>query len=184
MMHTAGIRRTGRSGPVSQEPAMKNPVGGPSRGAFSENPEFDGHHLAGRDSAVEGREPETAGRVERPARGAFSENSESDGHHLGTDFRYERPFAWSYDGGETWRDLGFSRVLPDGPRYRREEGRGANFNGHFGMMCGLVRLPIENEDILIYSNADTPSHGSIWHGSLKENRLRTPKKNRLSRCAA
>ncbi len=76
------------------------------------------------------------------------------------DFRYQRPFAWSYDGGATWRDAGYHRDLPDGPRYRGQR-RGHNFNGHFGMMCGLVRLPVEGHDILVYSNADTPDHNRI-----------------------
>lgn len=53
--------------------------------------------------------------------------------------------AWSYDQGQTWEDLNVSRVLPDGGGY----GRG------YGMMGGLVRLPVKNRDILIYSNADT-----------------------------
>ena len=77
------------------------------------------------------------------------------------DFRYQRPFAWSYDGGKTWRDAGYHRKLPDGPRYRGRKRRGACYNGHFGMMCGLVRLPVEKRDILIYSNADTPCHRRI-----------------------
>ena len=56
-----------------------------------------------------------------------------------------RRTAWSYDGGETWEDLEINRVLPDGGGY----GRG------YGMMGGLVRLPVKNRDILIYSNTDT-----------------------------
>jgi hypothetical protein len=84
----------------------------------------------------------------------------------GEEFRHERHFAWSYDGGETWQDPALSRELPDGPRYRGEERRGANYNGHFGMMGGLVRLPVKDRDILIYSNADTPTHnrinGTVW----------------------
>ena len=77
------------------------------------------------------------------------------------DFRYQRPFAWSYDGGETWRDLGVHSNLPDGPRYRGKQRRGDNYNGHFGMMGGLARLPVEKQDILIYSNADTPGHERV-----------------------
>ncbi len=53
--------------------------------------------------------------------------------------------AWSDDGGLTWKGLRVNPVLPDGGGY----GRG------YGMKGGLVRLPIENRDILIYSNADT-----------------------------
>ncbi len=73
----------------------------------------------------------------------------------------KRRFAFSYDGGETWQDLGVSDALPDGPRYRGAERRGANYNGHFGMMAGLARLPVVERDILLYSNADTPCHERI-----------------------
>jgi sialidase-1 len=78
-----------------------------------------------------------------------------------TDFRHQRPSAWSYNDGESWRDFGFHSELPDGPRYRGKQRRGSNYNGHFGMMCGLVRLPVEKQDILIYSNADTPGHQRV-----------------------
>ena len=64
--------------------------------------------------------------------------------------------AWSYDAGQTWENLRVSRVLPDGGGY----GRG------YGMMGGLVRLPVRNRDILIYSNADTGGgerkHMTVW----------------------
>ena len=53
--------------------------------------------------------------------------------------------AWSDDGGETWKDLNVSKVLPDGGGF----GRG------YGMKGGLTRLPIENRDVLIFSNTDT-----------------------------
>jgi hypothetical protein len=53
----------------------------------------------------------------------------------------------SDDGGETWVDPACDETIPDGPRYRGSEGRGANFSGHFGMMGGLARLPIEGEDV-------------------------------------
>jgi sialidase-1 len=53
--------------------------------------------------------------------------------------------AWSLDGGQTWENLRISSVLPDGGGY----GRG------YGMKGGLVRLPVKNRDILIYSNSDT-----------------------------
>ena len=56
-----------------------------------------------------------------------------------------RRTAWSCDGGETWEGLEISRVLPDGGGY----GRG------YGMMGGLVRLPVKNRDILVFSNTDT-----------------------------
>jgi len=53
--------------------------------------------------------------------------------------------AWSNDGGQTWKDLHISQVLPDGGGY----GRG------YGMKGGLTRLPVKGRDILIFSNADT-----------------------------
>lgn len=76
-------------------------------------------------------------------------------------YRHERLFGWSLDGGKSWQDLEFSPVLPDGPRYRGLEPRGANFNGHFGMMAGLTRLPVADSDILLYSNADWDGHERI-----------------------
>ena len=53
--------------------------------------------------------------------------------------------AWSNDGGETWKNLNISKVLPDGGGY----GRG------YGMKGGLTRLPVKDRDVLIFSNADT-----------------------------
>lgn len=53
--------------------------------------------------------------------------------------------AWSCDGGQTWENLRVSRVLIDGGGYDRG----------YGMKGGLVRLPVKDRDILIYSNADT-----------------------------
>ncbi|GAA5221506.1 exo-alpha-sialidase [Membranihabitans marinus] len=52
--------------------------------------------------------------------------------------------AWSYDYGHTWEDLNISTVLPDG---------GGADRG-YGLKGGLVRLPIKNHDILIFSNTD------------------------------
>lgn len=65
-----------------------------------------------------------------------------------------RWIAWSYDGGETWEDLSVSDELPDG-----------DHNRDYGLMGGLVRLPVENNDILIFSNIDSPegrTHGTVW----------------------
>ncbi len=53
--------------------------------------------------------------------------------------------AWSDDGGQTWDDLKVNQVLPDGGGYDRG----------YGMKGGLVRLPVKNRDVLIFSNADT-----------------------------
>ena len=58
--------------------------------------------------------------------------------------RGNRFFAWSYDGGERWLQFWRSDVLPDGAR-----------GSSYGCMGGLIRLPVEGRDILIYSNLDT-----------------------------
>lgn len=76
--------------------------------------------------------------------------------HLSTDglnprMRY---IAWSNDGGETWGDLSVSEELPDGDQ-----------NRDYGLMAGLVRLPIEGYDILLFSNIESPEgrhHGTVW----------------------
>ena len=57
--------------------------------------------------------------------------------------RGNRFFAWSYDGGERWLNFWRSDILPDGAR-----------GSSYGCMGGLIRLPIEGRDILIYSNLD------------------------------
>jgi len=62
--------------------------------------------------------------------------------------------AWSEDGGKTWKDLSICEVLPDGAQHR-----------DYGCMGGLVRLPIKDRDILLFSNVDSPRgrhHGTIW----------------------
>jgi len=62
--------------------------------------------------------------------------------------------AWSNDGGATWKDLSICEVLPDGPQ-----------NTNYGCMGGLIRLPIKDRDILIYSNCDSPNgrnRGTAW----------------------
>ena len=62
--------------------------------------------------------------------------------------------ACSEDGGETWKDLSICEILPDGPQ-----------NTNYGCMGGLVRLPIQGRDILIYSNCDSPEGrrlGTVW----------------------
>jgi len=62
--------------------------------------------------------------------------------------------AWSDDGGATWQGLEICQVLPDGPQ-----------NTNYGCMGGLVRLPVKRQDILIYSNCDSPTgrdHGTVW----------------------
>ena len=69
-----------------------------------------------------------------------------------------RMYAWSHDGGETWTDPGVDATIPDGPRHRSATGRGACYNGHFGMMGGLARVPLADTDILLYSTADNEGY--------------------------
>jgi sialidase-1 len=76
--------------------------------------------------------------------------------HLATDGldQTRKHFAWSYDGGYTWRDLRVSPVLPDG-----------NTNSRYGLMHGLIRLPVEEKDILILSNVESDTgreRGTVW----------------------
>jgi sialidase-1 len=65
-----------------------------------------------------------------------------------------RYIAWSYDGGVTWKDLSVSEELPDGDQ-----------NRDYGLMAGMVRLPVEGYDILLFSNIESPDgrhHGTVW----------------------
>jgi len=62
--------------------------------------------------------------------------------------------AMSEDGGATWKDLAICEVLPDGDQVR-----------DYGLMAGLVRLPVRGRDVLIFSNIESPEgrhHGSVW----------------------
>ena len=62
--------------------------------------------------------------------------------------------ATSDDGGHTWKHLTMCETLPDG-----DQGRS------YGLMAGLVRLPVNGRDILIFSNIESPSgrhHGTVW----------------------
>jgi sialidase-1 len=62
--------------------------------------------------------------------------------------------AWSTDGGKIWKDLSVSEELPDGDQ-----------NRDYGLMAGLVRLPVEGYDILLFSNIESPDgryHGTVW----------------------
>jgi sialidase-1 len=73
----------------------------------------------------------------------------------GNELMYKSRYtAWSYDGGETWEDLEKSKYLPDGARDQEH-----------GLMGGLVRLPLDDHDILIFSNIDSPSgriRSTVW----------------------
>lgn len=90
------------------------------------------------------------GRLVYTARRSFF----ADGEKL----RHERHMAISTDGGAKWGQPGLFAALPDGPAYRGTDRRGSNYNGHFGMLAGFVRLPIEGRDVLLYSNADHDGH--------------------------
>lgn len=62
--------------------------------------------------------------------------------------------AESGDGGMTWHKPTLSKILPDG-----EEGT------NYGLMGGLVRLPVIGRDILLYSNIISPKgrrNGHVW----------------------
>ena len=78
--------------------------------------------------------------------GALAELSDgrvlySSREHMGKNNRF---FGWSYNGGELWLDPFESDVLPDGAR-----------GTSYGCMGGLIRLPIDGADVLLYSNLDT-----------------------------
>ncbi len=65
-----------------------------------------------------------------------------------------RWIAWSDDGGHSWKDLSVCEVLPDGDQ-----------NRDYGLMGGLVRLPVRDRDILVFSNIESPEgrhHGTVW----------------------
>jgi sialidase-1 len=62
--------------------------------------------------------------------------------------------ATSRDGGQTWSDPQRSPVLPDG-----------NSDSSYGLMGGLVRLPILGKDILLFSNIKSDRgrrNGHVW----------------------
>lgn len=65
-----------------------------------------------------------------------------------------RHIAWSEDGGVTWKELSVSEELPDGAQ-----------NRDYGLMGGLVRLPINDHDILLFSNIESTQgrhSGTVW----------------------
>ena len=62
--------------------------------------------------------------------------------------------AMSEDDGATWSKPEICEILPDGDQ-----------NRPYGLMGGLVRLPVKGRDILIYSNIVSPAgrhHGTLW----------------------
>ena len=75
--------------------------------------------------------------------------------------KYDRSMrwhAWSEDGGVTWKEPAISKVLPDGAR--------GSVGGGSGCMAGLVRLPVKDRDILLYSSCDSQGGDrkdvSVW----------------------
>lgn len=66
-----------------------------------------------------------------------------------------RRAAWSHDGARTWSDYEIVEVLPDGHQHRS-----------YGCMGGLIRLPVEGRDILVFSNIDTArprrERATVW----------------------
>lgn len=76
--------------------------------------------------------------------------------HKSTDGKNPRMryIAWSKDGGQNWKDLSVSEVLPDG-----------NQETDYGLMGGLIRLNVKGHDILLFSNIESPSgrrNGMVW----------------------
>jgi sialidase-1 len=76
-----------------------------------------------------------------------------------------RRSAISEDGGVQWKDFDIVEQLPDGLQHRA-----------YGCMGGLVRLPVKDRDILLFSNIDTKGEqrarvtvwasfdgGKTWH---------------------
>jgi sialidase-1 len=60
----------------------------------------------------------------------------------------------SRDGGMTWENPQRSTVLPDG-----------DAASTYGLMGGMVRLPVRSRDILVYSNIVSPKgrkNGHVW----------------------
>lgn len=65
-----------------------------------------------------------------------------------------RWYAWSHDGGATWTGHRKSTVLPDG-----------NQDTEYGLMGGLVRLPVLGRDVLVFSNVESDDgrkNGVVW----------------------
>jgi sialidase-1 len=62
--------------------------------------------------------------------------------------------ATSRDGGKTWENPARSKTLPDG-----------NQNTTYGLMGGMVRLPVLDRDILVFSNivhTSARKNGHVW----------------------
>ncbi len=100
------------------------------------------------------------------ADGTIYYSSRKQYFHDSQPLRPGRDYALSRDGGQTWVDLTHCKDLPDGPRYRGEEKRGSNYNGHFGLMAGVDKVTDGAREILLYTNADSDGHErknlSMW----------------------
>jgi len=62
--------------------------------------------------------------------------------------------AYSEDGGATWTGAAVCEVLPDGDQ-----------SSTYGLMGGLVRLPVRGRDVLVFSNIDSAKgrrNGYVW----------------------
>lgn len=62
--------------------------------------------------------------------------------------------ARSHDGGRTWVEMNVVEALPDGDQ-----------NRDYGLMGGLTKLPLDSQDVLLFSNIDSPEgrkSGTIW----------------------
>lgn len=154
--HGITLRRGPRAGRLLRPARVYRPDGGYNTAIYS-----DDHGCTWRNSQPFPTEGTGEGAVAELYNGRVYYSSRR--HRFGEDepLRHHRLFAWSHDGGETWVDPEYCRALPDGPRYRGDEGRGACYNGHFGMAAGLTRLPVAERDILIYSNADHSGHARV-----------------------
>lgn len=64
-----------------------------------------------------------------------------------------RDIAWSYDGGETWKDHKICDYLPDGPP------------DFYGCKGGLAKLILEGHDILFFSMNDDPGGSPDRHST-------------------
>jgi len=154
--HGITLQRGVHSGRLLRPARIYSPDGGYNTAIYSDDHGCTWH--CSKPFPVEGT---GEGAVVELADGRVYYSSRKHRFAEGEPLRQERLRAWSHDGGATWVDPVYEKGLPDGPRYRGDEKRGANYNGHFGMAGGLTRLPLEGRDILIYSNADHSGHERV-----------------------
>jgi sialidase-1 len=134
-----------------------------SYGAGNQRSEWPNHYTNAIYSDDGGRTWRTSAPFPAKGTGEATLAELSDGRiyynsrrHLSTDGLdpRRRHVAWSDDGGHTWKDLSVSRVLPDGDQ-----------NRDYGLMAGLVRLPVRGRDVLVFSNIESPEGrrgGTVW----------------------